>query len=93
MVLAAAIVHFGLSIVLALVLAMLIAAFRLDSGQGPVALSGALFGVGAYLLNFYVFTRYFNWFDRARGLRACWRMRCSGWLPPRRTGTSSAESH
>ncbi len=69
-VLAAAIVHFGLSIVLALVLAMLIAAFRLDSGQGLVALSGELFGVGAYLLNFYVFTRYFNWFDQARGLES-----------------------
>jgi len=66
-VLAAAIVHFGLSVVMGVALAMLIAAFQLDSGLGMVSLTGAVFGVGAYLLNFYVFTSYFNWFDKARG--------------------------
>lgn len=66
-VLAAGIVHFGLSIVLATILAMLIASFRFDSSIGMATLAGAVFGVLVYLVNFYVMGRYFNWFDEARG--------------------------
>lgn len=66
-VLAAGVVHFGLSVVLATILAMLLASFRFDSSFGMASLVGALFGCLVYVVNFYVFGRYFNWFDEARG--------------------------
>ncbi len=66
-VLAAGVVHFGLSVVLASILAMLLASFRFDSSFGMASLVGALFGCAVYLLNFYLLGRYFNWFDEARG--------------------------
>ncbi|MFS8975593.1 hypothetical protein [Cupriavidus necator] len=66
-VLSAGTVHFALSIILAAVLAMILASFRLDSSMGLASLAGIVFGVVVYLINFYVFGRYFNWFDEARG--------------------------
>ncbi|KJK25937.1 membrane protein [Burkholderiaceae bacterium 16] len=66
-VLAAGVVHFALSVVLATILAMIIASFRFDSSIGMATMVGALFGLLAYLVNFYVLGRYFNWFDEARG--------------------------
>ncbi|WP_454764305.1 hypothetical protein [Cupriavidus campinensis] len=66
-VLMAGIVHFGLSVVMACVLAMFIAAFRFDSSFAMASAVGIAFGVAAYFVNFYVFGRYFNWFNEARG--------------------------
>ncbi|MDF3838718.1 hypothetical protein P3W85_38150 [Cupriavidus basilensis] len=66
-VLAAGVVHFGLSVVLATILAMIIASFRFDSSSGMASLTGAIFGALVYLVNFYALGRYFNWFDEARG--------------------------
>lgn len=66
-VLSAGTVHFALSIILAAVLAMILSSFRLDSSMALASLVGLVFGVVVYLINFYVFGRYFNWFDEARG--------------------------
>ncbi|MGH8783850.1 MAG: hypothetical protein ACREYA_01965 [Cupriavidus necator] len=66
-VLAAGTVHFALSIVLALILALVMAPFRFDSSLGMAALVGGVFGATVYVVNFYLFTSYFNWFDAARG--------------------------
>ncbi|SDC08859.1 hypothetical protein SAMN05216345_101491 [Cupriavidus sp. YR651] len=66
-VLAAGIVHFGLSIVMAGVLAMIVSSFRFDSSFVMASAVGIVFGLVAYFVNFYVFGRYFNWFDEARG--------------------------
>jgi hypothetical protein len=66
-VLAAGTVHFALSILLAVILTSVMAPFRFDSSFGMAAIVGGVFGVVVYVINYYVFTSYFNWFDAARG--------------------------
>ncbi|GJH05937.1 hypothetical protein [Paraburkholderia terrae] len=65
--LVALVVHFALSIVFALILAVIMAPFSFDSSIGMASLVGALFGVAVYLVNFYGMTRLFPWFADARG--------------------------
>lgn len=66
-VLAAGTVHFALSIILAAALALILSSFRFDTSLGLASVVGIVFGVVVYLVNFYVFGRYMNWFDEARG--------------------------
>jgi len=66
-VLSAGTVHFALSIIFAVVLAMILASFRFDSSMGMASLVGVLFGAAVYFVNFYALGRFFNWFDEARG--------------------------
>ncbi|KWR77507.1 hypothetical protein [Cupriavidus sp. IDO] len=65
--LAALIIHFVLSIVFGLILAVIMAPFSFDSSVGMASLAGAVFGVAVYLINFYGMTRVFPWFAEARG--------------------------
>lgn len=58
----AAIVHFALAIAYALLLAWLIADFRLRTSL----LAGAAFGLGVYAVNMYGFTAVFPWFASSR---------------------------
>ncbi|WP_321800657.1 hypothetical protein [Burkholderia sp. BCC1988] len=60
-------VHFALSIVFALVLAVIIACFSLDSSIGMASVAGAVFGVLLYVVNYYGMTQLFPWFADARG--------------------------
>jgi hypothetical protein len=59
--------HYVLGIVLALILASIIAPFHFDSSVGMVLLTGAVFGLVVYLLNFYGMVRFFSWFADMRG--------------------------
>lgn len=61
-VLAAALVHFALSIIYAAILGMIIAHRPMGVALGI----GAIFGLALYLLNFYVFTGIYPWFADAR---------------------------
>lgn len=61
------VVHFALSILFAVVLAVIMAPFCLDSSVGIAALVGAVFGVLLYVVNFYGMTQWFSWFADARG--------------------------
>lgn len=65
--LVALVVHFALSIVFALILAVIIAPFSLDSSVGMATLAGAVFGILLYIVNFYGMTQFFPWFADARG--------------------------
>jgi uncharacterized membrane protein YagU involved in acid resistance len=65
--LAALAVHFALSIVFAMILAVIIAPFSLDSSVGMATLAGAVFGILLYVVNFYGMTQLFPWFADARG--------------------------
>ncbi|WP_028212416.1 hypothetical protein [Paraburkholderia mimosarum] len=60
------IVHFVLSVIFALVLAVIIAPFSLDSSMGIASLAGAAFGVALYLVNFYGMSYLFPWLADAR---------------------------
>ncbi|WP_322234504.1 hypothetical protein [Burkholderia stagnalis] len=60
-------VHFALSIVFALILAVIIACFSLDSSVGMASAAGAIFGVLLYVVNYYGMTQLFPWFADARG--------------------------
>ncbi|KVC80640.1 hypothetical protein [Burkholderia ubonensis] len=60
-------VHFALSIVFALILAVIIACFSLDSSVGMASVTGAVFGVLLYVVNYYGMTQLFPWFADARG--------------------------
>ncbi len=62
--------HYALGVVFGLVLAAIIAPFRLDSSIGAAAAIGALFGALLYLLNFYGMSQVFGWFAEMRGLSA-----------------------
>ena len=66
-VLVALLVHFALSILFAVILAVIMAPFSLDSSVGMVSLVGAVFGVLLYVVNFYGMTQWFSWFADARG--------------------------
>ncbi|HEV8599015.1 MAG TPA: hypothetical protein VGQ69_06615 [Gemmatimonadales bacterium] len=59
---AALLVHFSLSILYAVILAVLLAGRR----RGAAIWIGAAFGLVLYLVNFYVFTALFPWFAMAR---------------------------
>jgi ribose/xylose/arabinose/galactoside ABC-type transport system permease subunit len=59
--------HYVLGAVMGLVLGAIIAPFHLDSSLGLLALSGAVFGVVLYVLNFYGMVRFFPWFAEWRG--------------------------
>jgi uncharacterized membrane protein YagU involved in acid resistance len=65
-ILMALIVHFGLSVIFALVLAAIIAPLSLDSSVGKTSLVGAAFGVALYLVNFYGMSQIFPWVADAR---------------------------
>ncbi|MGF6665052.1 putative membrane protein YagU involved in acid resistance [Paraburkholderia atlantica] len=65
-VLAAFVVHFGLAIVLALILGLIMTSFKLDSSMGMASLAGGAFAVVVYLINFYGMTQFFPWFAEAR---------------------------
>jgi hypothetical protein len=58
----AIIVHFALSIIYALVLAFIVHRWGLLVG----IVGGALFGLALYLINFFTFTYFFEWFYPAR---------------------------
>lgn len=60
------VVHFALSIVLGLILAVIMAPFSFDSSMGMASLAGAVFGVAVYWINFYGMTQVFPWFVEAR---------------------------
>ncbi|KVW32025.1 hypothetical protein [Burkholderia ubonensis] len=64
--LVALVVDFALSILFAVILAVIIAPFSLDSSVGMASLVGAVFGVALYAINFYGMTRWFPWFADAR---------------------------
>jgi uncharacterized membrane protein YagU involved in acid resistance len=55
-------VHFALSILYAIILALLIARWN----TATAVLAGAVFGLLLYLINFYGFTAVFPWFAMAR---------------------------
>lgn len=62
--LAALLIHFGLSIMTAWILAPLIE----RTGLGKSLLFGAALGLVIYLVNFYLLTQAFTWFGGMRGL-------------------------
>lgn len=59
-------VHFVLSVIFALILAVIIAPFSFDSSMGMASLAGAVFGATVYLVNFYGMSQVFPWFVDAR---------------------------
>jgi hypothetical protein len=59
--------HYVLGIIFGTALAAIIAPFHLDSSVGMVLLTGAVFGLALYLLNFYGMVRFFPWFADMRG--------------------------
>lgn len=61
----AMIIHFALSLVLAILLGWGISRFRL--GMAASIVGGATFGLVVYFVNFYGFTAIFPWFAMARG--------------------------
>lgn len=64
---AALAVHYVLGTFFGLVLAALMAPFRLDSSVVMAVVSGAVFGLLLYLFNFYVITSVLPWFAEMRG--------------------------
>lgn len=62
--LVAVLIHMVLSIVLAFVFAAITA--RMNWGLGMMLVSGAVFGLAVYFVNFYGFTALFPWFAMAR---------------------------
>jgi hypothetical protein len=61
------IIHYLLGTVFGVLLAAIVAPFRLDSSAGMILLSGALFGLALYGLNFYGMTGVYPWFAELRG--------------------------
>ena len=66
-VIAALAVHYLLGTFFGLVLAALMAPFRLDSSVVMAVVSGAVFGLLLYVFNFYVITSVLPWFAEMRG--------------------------
>lgn len=64
---AALVTHYVLGIAFGLILAAIIAPFHLDSSAGMVLLTGAVFGLALYLINFYGMSAFFPWFADMRG--------------------------
>lgn len=63
---AALAVHFVLSILFGLILAVIVSLFNLDSSAGLILVVGAVFGLIIYFVNFYGMTAFFPWFADAR---------------------------
>ena len=59
--------HYLLGVVFALLLAILMAPFHLDSSAAMALLAGAAFGLLLYAFNFYGLVRFFPWFGELRG--------------------------
>ncbi|MGA0610683.1 hypothetical protein [Caldimonas sp. KR1-144] len=66
-VLVALVTHYALGVLFGIALGFVIAGFRLDSSTGLVLVTGAVFGLALYLINFYGMTRVFTWFAEIRG--------------------------
>jgi cytochrome c oxidase subunit II len=60
-------VHYVLGIAFGLVLAAIMTPLRLDSSATKALLTGAVFGVALYLVNFYGMVRLFPWLAELRG--------------------------
>lgn len=56
----------GLHLVLATIFGVILSVMINRSGPGVAVLAGAMFGLGLYVVNFYVFTAVFPWFAGAR---------------------------
>jgi|KBSSwiStaDraftv2_1062776.scaffolds.fasta_scaffold32410_3 hypothetical protein len=61
-------IHYALGTAMGMLLAAIVAPFRLDSSLGLVLAMGALFGLVVYLIDFYVMVQAFSWFKDVRGL-------------------------
>jgi hypothetical protein len=61
----AMLIHFPLSIILALILGWIISRWSMD--LVPAIIAGTVFGLVVYVVNFYGFTAIFPWFADARG--------------------------
>lgn len=64
---AALLVHYALGVLFGVLLAAIMAPFRLDSSSGMALATGALFGLLLYALNFYGMTGVYTWFVALRG--------------------------
>jgi hypothetical protein len=62
---AAMIVHFMLSVVLAVIFGLVISRLTLSFAASIVV--GTIFGLSVYLVDFYIFTAWFPWFEMSRG--------------------------
>ena len=60
----AVIVHFGLSLIYAFIFAWIVGQWQI--GMTVAAISGLVFGLAIYAVNFYGFTAVFPWFAEAR---------------------------
>jgi hypothetical protein len=60
--------HYLLGIVFGMVMAAVIAPFHFDSSGAMVLVTGAVFGLALYLLNFYGMVRFFPWFAEMRSV-------------------------
>ena len=65
-ILVALVTHFVLSILFAVILAVIMAPFSLDSSTGNASLVGAVFGLILYVVNYYGMTQLFPWIADAR---------------------------
>jgi hypothetical protein len=63
----ALLVHYALGVVFGVLLAAIMAPFRLDSSGAMALTAGALFGLLLYVLNFYGMTGVYPWFVELRG--------------------------
>ena len=63
----ALLLHYVLGAIMGMMLAAIMAPFRLDSSVGMEAAIGLAFGIVAYGWNFYVMTAVFPWFVSERG--------------------------
>jgi hypothetical protein len=59
--------HYVLGIVFGLVLATIMASFHLDENAGLALVTGAVFGIVLYVINFYGMARMFPWLAEMRG--------------------------
>jgi len=63
----ALITHYVLGILFGMIMAAIVAPFRLDSSQRMVLFCGAVFGLLLYAFNFYFMAQFFPWFAQMRG--------------------------
>lgn len=63
----ALIIHYVLGVVFGMILAAVMAPFHLDSSPSLALVTGAVFGLLLYLLNFYGMARLYPWFMELRG--------------------------
>lgn len=59
--------HYALGILSGIVLAAVSVPLRLDESAGKAIVSGAVFGLGVYLVNFHGFANVLPWFAEMRG--------------------------